>query len=258
MTDHQVSEPGKDTAENIKLRSKQGRAALRELLAPVQMALRVGQVMAVISAILRVFPFVALVGIGNELLTSLGNGVSPNQSVIMFWVKVLIGTFCGGLFAYFVGLLVTHIADNRLSASIQQKIIHFLGQAPLTWFSDNTSGHVRKVLQDDVKNLHVLVAHRPVDSLIATLVPIFCAGYTFAIDLRLGLLVIVVVPIYVAAYAVMMRGMSDKSLELDAKLDQVSSAMVEFVKGIQVVKTFGMKPVTIWRNGIGQWCTRLP
>ncbi|MDU5854293.1 MAG: ABC transporter ATP-binding protein, partial [Varibaculum cambriense] len=78
MTDHQVSEPGKDTAENIKLRSKQGRAALRELLAPVQMALRVGQVMAVISAILRVFPFVALVGIGNELLTSLGKGVSPN------------------------------------------------------------------------------------------------------------------------------------------------------------------------------------
>ena len=240
MSDHQVSEPRKDTATNIKLTSKQGKAALRELLAPVQLALRVGQVMAVISAILRVFPFVALVGIGNELLTSLGNGASPNQSVIMFWVQVLIGTFCGGLFAYFVGLLVTHIADNRLSASIQQKIIHFLGQAPLTWFSDNTSGHVRKVLQDDVKNLHMLVAHRPVDSLIATLMPIFCAGYTFTIDLRLGVLVIVTVPIYIIAYAVMMRGMSDKSLELDAKLDQVSSAMVEFVKGIQVVKTFGI------------------
>lgn len=78
MNDHQVSESEKDAAENIKLTSKQGKAALRELLAPVQMALRVGQVMAVISAILRVFPFVALVGIGNELLTSLGNGVSPN------------------------------------------------------------------------------------------------------------------------------------------------------------------------------------
>lgn len=240
MTDNQVSEPRKDTAANIKLTSKQGKAALRELLAPVQLALRVGQVMAVISAILRVFPFVALVGIGNELLTSLGNGASPNQSVIIFWVQVLIGTFCGGLFAYFAGLLVTHIADNRLSASIQQKIIRFLGQAPLTWFSDNTSGHVRKVLQDDVKNLHMLVAHRPVDSLIATLMPIFCAGYTFIIDLRLGLLVIVAVPIYIISYAVMMRGMGDKSLELDAKLDQVSSAMVEFVKGIQVVKTFGI------------------
>lgn len=55
MNDHQVSESEKDAAENIKLTSKQGKAALRELLAPVQMALRVGQVMAVISAILRVF-----------------------------------------------------------------------------------------------------------------------------------------------------------------------------------------------------------
>ena len=119
MTDNQVSEPRKDTAANIKLTSKQGKAALRELLAPVQLALRVGRVMAVISAILRVFPFVALVGIGNELLTSLGKGASPNQRVIIFWVQVLIGTCCGGLFAYFVGLLVTHIADNRLSASIR-------------------------------------------------------------------------------------------------------------------------------------------
>ena len=56
MNDHQVSESEKDAAENIKLTSKQGKAALRELLAPVQMALRVGQVMAVISAILRGFP----------------------------------------------------------------------------------------------------------------------------------------------------------------------------------------------------------
>ena len=100
MTDNQVSEPRKDTAANIKLTSKQGKAALRELLAPVQLALRVGRVMAVISAILRVFPFVALVGIGNELLTSLGNGAPKCHHILgtgvnrnILWRSIRL--FCG-------------------------------------------------------------------------------------------------------------------------------------------------------------------
>ncbi|MDY5588708.1 MAG: ABC transporter ATP-binding protein [Arcanobacterium sp.] len=225
---------------DMKLASKQGRAALRELLSPIRIAQNVGHIMAITSAILRVFPFVALVGIGNEFVAATNAGTPVDQAAVTYWVQLLIGTFLGGLFAYFVGLVVTHIADNRLSASIQQRIINCLGRAPLTWFSENTSGHVRKVLQDDVKNLHMLVAHRPVDSLIAVLLPLFCAIYAFVIDWRLGLLTIASIPVYLGAYGLMMRGMDNKSLELDSKLDKVSAAMVEFVKGIQVVKTFGI------------------
>lgn len=86
----------------------------------------------------------------------------------------------------------------------------------------------------------MLVAHRPVDSIIAIFLPLFSTAYAFFIDWRLGLLVILPIVVYAIIYAVMVRDMNAKTMELDAKLDTVSSAMVEFVKGIQVVKTFGI------------------
>ncbi|MDD7542032.1 MAG: ABC transporter ATP-binding protein [Mobiluncus porci] len=225
---------------DAKAESKINQAALHDLLSPVSSALWVGRVMAVISAALRVFPYVALVGIGNELMGSLAANTDINRGAIQNWIFLLIGTFCGGLLAYLIGLLVTHIADIRLAASIQQRMIDRLAKALLTWFGENTSGHVRKVLQDDVKSLHMLVAHRPVDSLMAALLPLFCSIYAFIIDWRLGILVIFPVAVYMVIYGMMMRGMDTKTVELDNKLDQVSAAMIEFIKGIQVVKTFGI------------------
>ncbi|WP_461186342.1 ABC transporter ATP-binding protein [Trueperella pyogenes] len=235
---HTADSPTRGNAD-MKQASKQGQKALKELMSPVRPALMAGNALALVSAALRVFPFVALVGIGNELMGALSAG-SIDRAAVNWWVVVLLATFCGGLLTYFAGLMITHIADNRLSATIQRRIIDSLAATPLTWFSENTSGHVRKVLQDDVRNLHMLVAHRPVDSIIAIFLPLFSTAYAFFIDWRLGLLVILPIVVYAIIYAVMVRDMNAKTMELDAKLDTVSSAMVEFVKGIQVVKTFGI------------------
>lgn len=222
------------------LSSQEGKRALRQLLAPVRGQMLFGRVMAVLSAVCGVFPYVALVGVGNELTNVLHTNTTVDVERVHFWLMVLLVSYCCRLAFYFVGLMVTHIADVTLGASIQTRIIHQLSEAPLGWFSENTSGHVRKILQDDVKNLHMLVAHRPVDVTVSILLPLFCGTYTFIIDWRLGLLVILSVPIYAIAYGIMMRGFSSKTIELDQKLDAVSSAMVEFIQGIQVVKTFGI------------------
>lgn len=232
----------KDVSKPIdqKAASKEATKALRELIAPVRGALWFGNAMAVLSAALGVFPFVALVGIGNEMVAGLQPGDDIDAGRVNFWVMVLLGTFMARLLVYMLGLVVTHVADKLLSASLQNRIVSQLSAAPLSWFGENTSGHVRKAMQDDIRNLHMLVAHRPVDSLVAVLLPVFCSVYAFVIDWRLGLLVILSIPTYGVAYGIMMRGMENKTQELDAKLDRVSAAMIEFVKGIQVVKTFGI------------------
>ncbi|MFC2474148.1 MAG: ABC transporter ATP-binding protein, partial [Actinomyces sp.] len=45
--------------------------------------------------------------------------------------------------------------------------------------------------------------------------------------------------LYVLTYSVSMRGMNEKTVEMDRKLAAISSTMVEFVSGIGVVKAFG-------------------
>lgn len=223
-----------------RITTREGRLALAELLRPARVPLWTGRVLAGVSAILGVFPFVALVTIGNHLTDSWSAGAAPDRRVLHDALVLLIATFSGRLGVHFLALAVTHLADNTLAGTIRTRLLRRLEAMPLSWFSENASGHVRKVLQDDVHNLHMLIAHRPVDGVIAVALPVALAAYTFTIDWRLGLLTIASVPVYGAIYGWFMRGSADRSLELDAKLDAVSSAMVEFVTGIQVVKAFGV------------------
>lgn len=69
--------------------------------------------------------------------------------------------------------------------------------------------------------------------------PLALMIYAFVVDWRLGLLAIATVPLYAASMALGMRGMAEKTVEMDKKLSVVSARMVEFVTGIAVVKAFG-------------------
>ncbi|HVN52248.1 MAG TPA: ABC transporter transmembrane domain-containing protein, partial [Acidimicrobiales bacterium] len=73
----------------------------------------------------------------------------------------------------------------------------------------------------------------------AVVMPIALMVYAFVIDWRLGLLTLATLPLYVAAMSMSMRGMGEKTVEMDTRLGVVSARMVEFVTGITVVKAFG-------------------
>lgn len=214
-------------------------AALADLIAPARTLMFVGRILGALSAVLAVVPYITLVQVGDELLSAARSTRSPDASRIESSLFLLLSTFFGRVFLYFIALLCTHIADVKLNRSIRQRMLAAIGRAPLSWFSDRTSGMVRKSLQDDVTALHVMVAHKPVDYIVAIVMPISLLTYAFALNWRLGLLAISLVVIYLLSYAVMLRGMGDKTVELDRRLDQVSGTMIEFISGINVVKAFG-------------------
>jgi ABC-type multidrug transport system, ATPase and permease components len=114
-----------------------------------------------------------------------------------------------------------------------------LSRAPLSWFTATNAGRVRKSLQDDIAQVHTLIAHQPVETTAAVVTPIALAIYAFIIDWRLGLLTLATLPFYALANVWMMRDMGEKTVDMDNKLAKVSSTMIEFVSGISVVKAFG-------------------
>jgi ATP-binding cassette subfamily B protein len=216
------------------------RAALATIIAPVAVRLRVGTALAVVAGVLGVVPYVALVLLGDVLISAANAGVAPDAAEVGRILMLLLGSFLGRLLVYVVALMVTHVADVALNRSVRGRMIAAIGRAPLSWFSDRTSGMVRKTLQEDVTNLHVLVAHKPVDQTIAIVMPLALAAYAFVLDWRLGVLAVLAPLVYSAAYAVMMRGMGDKMLQLDARFERLSGTIVEFIDGISVVKAFGI------------------
>ena len=85
----QVSE-GAGGAENLgeqarrsnTQRSRQGQAAIARLGSPVRTRLRIGQVLVLLSAVLAVAPYIALVQLGDILLRAYRAGVSPDPQPV--------------------------------------------------------------------------------------------------------------------------------------------------------------------------------
>lgn len=224
---------------DTKAQQKADARALKDLMRPVSTSLAIGRLLAVVSGVLAVVPYIALVQIGVVLLDAAREGNRVDGDAVGLWLRVLVITFTLRLFVYFVALLITHLADIRLGHLIRARMVRRFARTPLTWFTATNSGRVRKALQDDIATIHHLIAHQPVDGTAAIVMPLALMAYAFTIDARLGLLAIATLPCYALAMSVSMRGMGDKTVQMDQKLSVVSARMVEFVTGITVVKAFG-------------------
>ena len=220
-------------------RSREGQAAIARLGAPIRIRLRIGQVLVLLSAVLAVAPYIALVQLGDILLDAYRAGVSPDSQRVHSAVMVLVSAYSARLLLYFMALLITHLADLSLRDRLRRDIVERISHAPLAWFTESTSGRIRKAVQDDTTTVHTVIAHGPVERLNAIVTPLALLICAFWIDWRLALLALSTLILYVLTYAASLRGMNEKTVEMDRKLAAVSSSMVEFVSGIGVVKAFG-------------------
>ncbi|WJZ00788.1 Iron import ATP-binding/permease protein IrtA [Corynebacterium hansenii] len=216
-----------------------GGKALGALLAPIKGTLLAGRILGAASAMLSIAPYVALVRLGDVLLAAHGAGTSPAQEEVKPIVMFLLATFLGQLGLLALALALTHFADLKLTAMLRDRILERISRAPLSWFTDSTSGQIRKAVQDDTRTLHQLVAHAPVETTVAAITPLMLIGYAVTVDWRLALLALSTLPIYAGIMALTMRGMGEKTAEMDTRLGVVSSTAVEFADGITVVKAFG-------------------
>jgi len=205
----------------------------------VRTRLRIGQVLVLLSGILAVAPYLALVRLGDILLDAYNAGAAPDPQRVRTVVMMLISAYSTRLLLYMVALIITHMADLSLRDQMRRDIVQRISRAPLAWFTASTSGRIRKAVQDDTTTVHTVIAHGPVEQLNAIVTPLALVACAFWIDWRLALLALSTLLLYVLTYSFSMRGMNEKTVEMDRKLAAVSSTMVEFVSGIGVVKAFG-------------------
>ncbi len=234
-----AGEPGEQARRSNAQRSREGQAAIARLGAPVRTRLRIGQVLVLLSAVLAAAPYIALVQLGDILLRAYRAGVSPEPQQVRSAVMLLVSAYSTRLLLYFLALLITHLADLSLRDRLRRDIVERISHAPLAWFTASSSGRIRKAVQDDTTLVHTVIAHGPVERLNAVVTPLALLVCAFWIDWRLALLAVSTLVLYVLTYSVSMRGMNEKTVEMDRKLAAISSTMVEFVSGIGVVKAFG-------------------
>lgn len=151
-------------------------------------------------------------------------------------IKILILFIAYGLL-YFMGLWMSHLAGFRLETRLRERGIRHLLRASNTFFDLNNSGEVRKIIDNNVEQTHMIVAHLIPDQTAAFLTPILMIILTFLLDLYLGIFFIVIVLISLVLVKNMMGDQSFMKKYMDM-LDEMNAGAVEYVRAMPVVKIF--------------------
>lgn len=151
-------------------------------------------------------------------------------------IKILILFIAYGLL-YFMGLWMSHLAGFRLETRLRERGIRHLLRASNTFFDLNNSGEVRKIIDNNVEQTHMIVAHLIPDQTAAFLTPILMIILTFLLDLYLGIFFVVIVLISLVLVKNMMGDQSFMKKYMDM-LDEMNAGAVEYVRAMPVVKIF--------------------
>ena len=133
----------------------------------------------------------------------------------------------------------SHYLGFRLETNLRKNGLHKLLDASSSFFDHNSSGEIRKIIDDNAAETHKTVAHLIPDNVTAVMTPVLMFVLMFAIDYRLGILLILTTVIGVLQYRKMSGGTEFLS-GYSAALQKMSAATVEYVRGMQIIKIFGV------------------
>ncbi|MDO4787669.1 MAG: ABC transporter ATP-binding protein [Johnsonella sp.] len=184
-----------------------------------------------ISAFLSVLPFLFLWRFLEALIEKEDLSAASDYAVLIILLMLGYSLF------YFLSLWASHILAFRLESNLRKEGTRHLMNASFSFFDQNQSGRIRKIIDDNAAQTHMIVAHLIPDICIAVLTPIFLLSMIFAIDYRMGILLIILFILGLLQMKMMMGGQEFMKTYYDA-LDRMNAETVEYVRGMQVVKIF--------------------
>lgn len=207
-------------------------AGNRKILMPLSM------VLSALSALAGMMPYIFIWLIVRELFQSGGDaaGSGSNIATYAWWAA---GSAIGSVLIYFAALMCSHLAAFRVESNLRREAMKQIVCMPLGFFDTNTSGRIRKIIDDNAGVTHGFLAHQLPDLSATILIPLVAAVLIFVYDWRLGLACLIPVAISFGIMAVMMGGKAREFMrQYMNSFEDMNTEAVEYVRGIPVVKVF--------------------
>ena len=160
------------------------------------------------------------------------------QSAQSFAFVIMLLLLAGSIFRGISGL-IAHNVGFSLETALRKRGVEGLDTASFRFFDTHSSGSIRKTIDDNAALTHTIVAHIIPDGTRAFLMPIFIIIVSFFVNIRVGLCVTILTLVTGAILASMMGGNQFMKVYQDA-LDKLSAETVEYIRGIAVIKIFGV------------------
>lgn len=193
---------------------------------------------SVVISVAAVFSGLAAYAFAGIIAGKLFEASADIHSLIMFAILAVVCKILNGVLINASTWISHHAAYHTLS-DIRKAVTEKLVRLPMGYFEENGSGRLKAVLTDRVEGMETTLAHMIPELTANLLAPVAMMIWSFFIDWRLAVCILVWIIAGFSASCGMMKNYTEKYEGQISAMKSMNQAVTEYVGGIEVIKNFG-------------------
>lgn len=190
--------------------------------------------MAVAGVICSLIPYYIMI----DIIKGLVNGTEEfswymGKCMVMgvFWIIRYI--------FHSISTILSHHATFQVLANIRIRLLKKLSTIPLGSVLEKSSGSYKNIIVERVDAMETTLAHLLPEMIANLMGALAVLILLFTIDWRMGLAMLIVVPIGFLCFLFMFRGYEENFKRTVKSTKALNDTAVEYINGIEVIKAFG-------------------
>ncbi len=134
---------------------------------------------------------------------------------------------------------MSHISAYEILERLRIQVVDKFIKAPLGSVMSKSIGEIKNMIVDKIENIEPPLAHMIPEFTGNAVLPITIFIFLILLDFKMALASIVTIPLTIIPFVILMKQSSSKFDKYIESGNYVSSVIVEYIEGIQVIKAFG-------------------
>ncbi len=191
-------------------------------------------IVALVGVACSLIPYFIII----KIITALVNGTAELSGCL---------TLCAWMAAFWILRYVLHSVSTSLShhatfhvlANTRIRLLDKLASLPLGTVLDRSSGSYKNIIVERVDSIETTLAHLLPEMTANIVGALAILVLLFIEDWRMGLSMLIVVPLGIICFMSMFRGYNEKFQRTVTATKALNDTAVEYIGGIEVIKAFG-------------------
>lgn len=169
----------------------------------------------------------------------------PEKNYRVFFVvmAVLALAFVLRAVLYYIVTYWGHTFGIRVEADIRRDLFRHMQMLGFDFYDRNRTGQLMSRLTTDLFELTELAHHGPEDLTISVITIVGALAVMFTIEWRMALIVMAIIPVFLAVLMLLRGGMSRASVAAKQKTGAINAEIESGLSGIRTVKAFGNETI---------------
>ncbi|WP_201746222.1 ABC transporter transmembrane domain-containing protein [Veronia nyctiphanis] len=185
-----------------------------------------------------------------------------DTSQVWQWAALAVGFMVARYALLFIAIMLSHKSAFAIQYKIRTLALGHMARLPMGFFSQKSSGEIKKILSEDIDRVELFVAHHISDFVTSLITPFAVFLFLMFIDVRMALVALIPIPLAILSQMAMYKGFEEKSRRYHESLESLNTSITEYVRAMPVIRAFnaGGRPhklftssLNAYHNIVEQW-----